>query len=241
MKMDKVASSGNDEDNFIGKTFGRWTILKRVENRNKKRCYLCRCSCLNHTEKIVYKYNLISGRSKSCGCIQREKLIQRNKTFENSYIFVDYYCIGKDSNGNSYYIDKEDYEKVKPYCWVRNTVGYFTSRINGKRVSLHRFVLDLSDKDKCVVDHINRDKADNRKQNLRLCTESENILNAKLNKNNKSGYKGVTWNKRKNKWDAFITDHYKHIFLGGFENKDDAIEARKHAEEERWSQIYNET
>ena len=62
---------------------------------------------------------------------------------------------------------------------------------------------------------------------MRVVTHSINLLNAKLNKNNKSGYKGVSWNKKYNKWEVFITINYKHICLGRYDNLEDAVRARK--------------
>lgn len=75
------------------------------------------------------------------------------------------------------------------------------------------------------VDHINRDVADNRIENLRMATASENSRNRKLHSTNTSGYKGVVWVARVKKWRSQIIIHgvYKH--LGYFSEKQDAIDA----------------
>ena len=242
MKMDKVAGSGNEEsvvsDSMIGQTFNRWKVLARAPNRKEKKYYLCQCSCAKGTIKEVAKTNLVRGKSKSCGCLASELTSLRNKHFENQYTCFQDYCIGIDSNGNKFVIDLEDYEKIKPYCWIKNKSGYMTTTINKKKVFLHRFVLNLCTQDQCVVDHIDRNKLNNRKENLRKCSTSENILNAKLNKNNKSGYKGVFYNKKTQKWEARIAEKGEVKWLGSFKTKLQAIEARKQAEEERWEKFY---
>lgn len=81
-----------------------------------------------------------------------------------------------------------------------------------------------------VIDHINRDKHNNCKSNLRICSFSENTLNSKIRVDNTSGYKGVSFNKRYNKWESYITINYKRIHLGKFDTIEEAIQARKNYE-----------
>lgn len=83
-----------------------------------------------------------------------------------------------------------------------------------------------------VVDHIGGQDTirDNRKINLRLATLSQNQMNSKLNKNNTSGCTGVTFEKRSQKWISLIQYNNKTYYLGSYENKDDAIKARKDGE-----------
>ena len=64
------------------------------------------------------------------------------------------------------------------------------------------------------VDHINGDGLDNRKANLRICTVNENNKNAKMRKDNKSGYKGVSWYPNRHKWRCVIFVNKKQIYLG---------------------------
>lgn len=86
------------------------------------------------------------------------------------------------------------------------------------------------------MDHINGDRADNRWENLRLATRSQNMLNKNnaLRHDNVSGYRGVSWREETGKWHARITIDGKIVLLGDFRNKEDAVEARKAAELE-WS------
>lgn len=85
-------------------------------------------------------------------------------------------------------------------------------------------------KDGLVMDHINRNKLDNSRENLRHCTQQQNSWNNTRKKTNKSGCSGIYWDKTKMKWQAAITVNYKKKFLGYYKNKDDAINARLEAE-----------
>jgi len=76
-----------------------------------------------------------------------------------------------------------------------------------------------------LIDHINRDKLDNRRCNLRVCNYFENAQNSVAHKDSKSGLKGVSWNKKKNKWRAQIQFLGKKIELGNFKEKLDAYSA----------------
>ena len=75
------------------------------------------------------------------------------------------------------------------------------------------------------------DREDNRKSNLRIVSNSENQMNRKLAKNNTSGTSGVDWLKRNNLWRSRITINNQSVTLGYYKNKEDAIKARKEAEE----------
>lgn len=101
-------------------------------------------------------------------------------------------------NGKGFAIvDDEDFVKVKEYRWTLSTLGYVT-RNDGKggSVYLHRDIMNLEKGDGKYVDHINHDKLDNRKTNLRVCTKQENQLNQGPKKRkdgtSHSKYKGVS-------------------------------------------------
>ena len=82
-----------------------------------------------------------------------------------------------------------------------------------------------------IIDHKNNKKFDNRKNNLRIANQQTNQINRKENKNNKFGIKGVSLDKRNNKYYARIMINGKNIFLGYFEDKEKAKEARDKAEQ----------
>lgn len=138
-------------------------------------------------------------------------------------------------------IDLEDYERCSKYHWNIQHAGgkysykyYGYAKIDGKQTLLHRFIMNVADR-KQAVDHINKDglvdETDNRKYNLRICTVRENLCNIDKKKNNTSGHKGVTWNKKVGKWMAYIKVHYKFKNLGYFDDIDEAVKARINGEQ----------
>lgn len=112
--------------------------------------------------------------------------------------------------------------------------GYWFIRLDGVLHKAHRLAVYYADGAASAsehIDHINRDKLDNRLCNLRKLSCSENLQNTKVNSNNKSGFKGVDWAQASGKWQARITLHRKRIPLGYFDSIEDAIAARKAGEE----------
>ena len=81
----------------------------------------------------------------------------------------------------------------------------------------HRIIMGATDS-KIQVDHINGNKLDNRKQNLRICTHEQNMWNRGPLKNNKSGYKGVGWSKREKKYQVVIQANNKQVWIGYFDD-----------------------
>lgn len=88
---------------------------------------------------------------------------------------------------------------------------------------LHRLIMNAKDNE--YVDHINFNKLDNRKCNLRICSKAENTQYQQISTRNTSGYKGVSWDKENNKWYAQIKTNGKHFNLGRFDNKHEAAKA----------------
>ncbi len=88
---------------------------------------------------------------------------------------------------------------------------------------MHRLILS-ADKTQ-QVDHINRNGLDNRRDNLRFATPSQNIYNRGLQENNTSGFMGVVWNASANKWQAQIGVNNRLKYLGLFLTKEDAGDA----------------
>ena len=102
---------------------------------------------------------------------------------------------------------------------------------------MHQIILPT--KDGFAPEHIHgaKSKNDNRKENLRIATQSQNLMNTRLRKDNTSGVKGVHWRKDTHKWLATIWINKKPISLGCFENFDDAVKARKKAEEKYFGEF----
>lgn len=127
------------------------------------------------------------------------------------------------SNGKEAIVDDEDFERVNKLAWHQNSNGYIANctRINGKTVvtKLHHFILNNERSRKNPVDHINRNQLDNRRENLRICTASDNAYNRTFNfKNKTSNYRGVYKIKSCKKWYAKI----KRLHLGVTENEKEA-------------------
>ena len=116
-------------------------------------------------------------------------------------------------------VDLMDIEKVLKYRWYLGPSGYAQNK--NKRIRLHRYIMGLAD-DSLVIDHINHDKLDNRKSNLRICTHSENHAARRIQSNNTSGYKGVTYDKARSKYEVQIKFNGKKYFVGRFRNIIDA-------------------
>lgn len=122
-------------------------------------------------------------------------------------------------------IDKEDIPKVINDKWCRDKNGYVK---NSKQGYLHRILLGETN---LFIDHINGDKLDNRKRNLRICNNADNLKNiVKLPKNNTSGILGVRFREDRNKWYAEIQCNKEKIYLGSFSSLEEAIKARLNGE-----------
>lgn len=105
--------------------------------------------------------------------------------------------------------------------------GYASIKVDGRNYLSHRLAWFhfYGDWPKGQIDHINRNRSDNRIANLRDVTASENQQNTLLSPRNKSGFKGVSWNKNEQKWNAKIGHQSKKIHLGFFDDVKDAASA----------------
>lgn len=118
------------------------------------------------------------------------------------------------SQGKFATVDAEDYENIKQWKWHFST-GYAKRTVwhegKSRTVYMHRII--VSGSDNLEVDHINRNRLDNRKLNLRICTASQNRINTKRDAPKSSIYRGVTYVKKTKKWNAQIglDNRVKHI------------------------------
>jgi len=110
--------------------------------------------------------------------------------------------------------------------------GYLRIQIQGKHYKSHRlaWLYMTGEFPKNTIDHINRVRDDNRWENLRDVTILENSKNCGISKRNTSGVVGVRWNKKQCRWIANIRVDGKQIYLGGFTEFSQAVNARKNAE-----------
>ncbi|MGL5766294.1 MAG: HNH endonuclease [Sarcina sp.] len=145
----------------------------------------------------------------------------------NTYVKHDEVTEIHTKKGEVILVDNDDFKIVSKYCWYISTKGYVYSRKNKQHIAMHRILMSPGI---LQVDHINRNKSDNRKCNLRLLTNQQNQYNTKVPVNNKSGIKGIYYNKTCDKWCAQVTINGKTKSLGLFENKEEAILVRNRAE-----------
>lgn len=224
------------DDEMIGKMFGRWKVLEKIPNKNKHVMFKCECQCENKTIRNVDKCNLVSGKSISCGCYRREQTSKAKKKY-NAYDLSGDYGVGYTETGYYFFFDLEDYDKIKNYCWHEDTDGYITANINKNdkytTVKMHRIIMGVINS-KEQVDHIKHKKYDNRKSELRIVTNELNQRNKRILDSNTSGVTGVCF--YRNKWNARIDINNKTIHLGAFDLFEDAVKARKEAEEKYYGE-----
>ncbi len=109
-----------------------------------------------------------------------------------------------------------------------NGRGYFVVGLNYKKYLIHRLVWVMHGNEPVeVIDHVNGDITDNRIENLRASTHTENMCNAKRSKRNSSGVKGVSWSKRERKWMGSVWYQHKIYKTPGFDSKEDCANAVK--------------
>lgn len=224
---------------LTGQRFGRWIVLNRAEDYISPKGHHvaqwhCKCDCGNH--RNVLGSTLRHGKSKSCGCLQKEIVAKIGKSSKrhNFYDLSGEYGVGYTSKGEEFYFDLEDYNLIKDYCWHIREDGYVGCTYENKCILFHRLLYPES----IQVDHSNHKKYDNRKFNLRPCNNALNQRNKSIMTNNTSGITGVNWRKDRKRWEARIKANGKVVRLGYFKNFEDAIKARKIAEEKyfgEWS------
>lgn len=133
------------------------------------------------------------------------------------------------AKGERILVDDEDYAAVSHMTWGINNRGYVryqkkTNRVT-KSVSMHRFLLGLAADDPRIVDHANGIKTDNRRCNLRICSKNQNGYNQGPQRNNTTGFKGVTRIKTNGRFVAVITSAKRKIHLGSFKTAHEAHQA----------------
>lgn len=177
--------------------------------------------CSKHYHQIA-RYGFIK---------ERTRFDKNEITIENNIAKI--YLYDNNSNIIGYtIIDKEDIDKIRNYK-ISKHGKYAYANINNKSVSLHRIVtntIEEIDKRNNPIDHINGDTLDNRKENLRICTVSENSFNSIKQREHIAGVRRHIQKGKYISYQAYISINKKQVNLGYFKNKEDAIRAREDAE-----------
>lgn len=147
------------------------------------------------------------------------------------------------SKGRVAIVDDGDFDRVNAFEWRawKHKLGYFYaihSNFDGKQSRLmHRFILGITNP-KIKVDHINGDTLDNRRQNIRLATQSQNGMNrTRKQMNNKTGFRGVYLEKKRNKFRAEISINGKGKYVGIFNTAEEAAKAFDKAAKETYGEF----
>lgn len=157
------------------------------------------------------------------------------KRFPNKYriegniCYID--CFNKKGKiSGTIIIDTEDINKVNQYLWhiehSRKNTYYAQASLQGTTIRMHRLLLGTS----LQVDHINHNGLDNRKENLRACTNRENNCNKDFKRSPLSGYTGIRYNSKAGSYYVRIMVNKKEVSLGCYKSLESAIEARKQGE-----------
>lgn len=205
---------------MIGKKYGRWTVIDEAGYRTepsgaKIRLYTCQCEC-GEIRDIVGS-SLRNGSSQSCGCLNSElsseRLLKHGLTNHPLYL---------------------KWSNMKRRCYDENNCSYDDYGGRGIKVckewidgfkSFYDWAMENGWKKGLELDRIDTN-GNYSPKNCRFITHQRNSVNRRKFKNNKTGYKGVYYNKKRGMYTVFITIKGENIYLGGFTSKAMAVRAR---------------
>lgn len=204
-------SGGYRFPDIVGKRINGWDVLEAVDGSPQKKVtgYMFRCQCARCGHETIKSHGELN-HSKSNRC----RFCQPNFNFVVSGTIAT----GTLPDGTSFIVDAEDMNRVEQFPWqLHKRDGYITAK--GK-IKLHRFLLGVTDP-KIIVDHVNRNRLDNRKSNLRIVSSFENSANHSPLSNNKTGYTGVYYSNCDKRYEVKVGYNRKRILLGS--SPDDLI------------------
>lgn len=215
-----------DFDNLTGNKYNRLTVIKYIETKHSHRIWECRCDCGKITK--VREQNLKRGTSKSCGCYNREQSSLKHKKHGQSFI------------DGKFTPEYQTWANMRKRCLNPNAEGY--EYYGGRGISVcerwSTFENFFADMGKKPSPQHSIDRIDNNKgyypENCEWADKTQQVINRRTPKNNKTGVKGVYWHKTAKKYQARISVDRKTINLGLFSDLEKAKEARLDAEEKYW-------
>lgn len=206
---------------LVGRKFGKLVAVEYL-GKDVAGYPIMRCLCECGGESVVRAGNLQTGNTESCGCSRVSKPRKLNECN-----VVDGVAYLKTTDDQEFMVDEEDLPKLGDYTWCRLQNKYLVANINGVVTRLHRLIMNPPND--MVVDHINGNGFDNRKSNLRICSNAENSRNCKIGKNNKSGYTGVELTEHGTYAAKIMVDRTP-VTIGCYKTFEDAKNARIAAE-----------
>ncbi len=150
------------------------------------------------------------------------------------------------SQGKVALVDDEDFEYLNQFKWFAHKARgiYYADRHSPRShykrtfIRMHREILKLKDS-RIMVDHINHNGLDNRRENLRSCTNQQNGMNRKSVKNSSSEFKGVSWHSVNKNWLVQIQKGKDKFYLGYFSSETDAARAYNKKAQELFGEFAN--
>lgn len=157
----------------------------------------------------------------------------RNKYTRNRYDVFPEYVIGyvynrKSQEVGTFRIDTEDFGKVKAWKWCRNADGYIITWKDGRIQYLHHIITNHTPNPLSIIDHLNQDRSDNRKSNLRICSRSINAMNSNFIRG-ASKYRGVYYDKSRNRYCSRLLKDGQLVLFKRFKTEEEAAEAYANA------------
>ena len=194
-------TGGLPKPDIAGQQINGWDVLEEA-GVNKFGAYLFRCRCLRCGNTSI----------KTVGQIRRHKT-DRCDQCPPMYNFQITGTTAKGilPNGEAFMIDADDIPLVEQYYWRDGKEGYIVANQLGIR--LHRLIAGISDRS-VMVDHINRNRKDCRRENLRVISPFGNSCNHKLFGTNRTGYTGVYYSRHAERYEVKVGYNHKRILLG---------------------------
>jgi hypothetical protein len=131
------------------------------------------------------------------------------------------------------FVSSVDYERVRKLHWWLHHSGYAEAKIQGAAVTMHRFLMGFPTGE---VDHVNQNRRDNRRSNLRVCSKAQNRFNCPRSRRNTSGHKGVHFHKHNQRYVAYIGKKPR-VYLGSFASLKLAAQAYNRAAKVRYKEF----
>jgi hypothetical protein len=203
-----------DSLKYLGRKFGKLTIIREfsTDGTYKGTLFLCKCECGSTIVKDLHSLKRKGKLPKSCGCLflTRKGLSAKNKRLYTTFCHINDRCYNPKNVKYKYYGKRGIFVCEEWRSSFENFLNW--SLFNGYKENL-------------TLDRIDVNKGYS-PDNCRWVDMHVQVTNRNINKNNTSGYVGVSWDKNRNKWHSSIVYNYKSISIGRYSDKKEALDAR---------------